>query len=223
MIGPRLDQQHLPGFVLGQPRRERDTSGAATHDDVVVFVQARDRTERWSGTGWGSVSCGAWPRDGRSASPKPSCDLTVSEDQNTVDLLEQLRVALDDVEPLLAGRIVDIEMARLRVLTDPLLFRREFASLMESAVARRGTDTFDHRAGRPNWRCSQDRGLRRPRRRTIGPRDRLDDRAAGARSVQRRRRLTCPGSSAEGGHRRSVLTCSAGGGRPVIRSVRRSR
>ena len=59
----------------------------------------------------------------------------MSEDQNTVDLLEQLRVALDDVEPLLAGRIIDIEMARLRVLTDPLLFRREFASLMEFAVA----------------------------------------------------------------------------------------
>ncbi len=59
----------------------------------------------------------------------------MSEDQNTVDLLEQLRVALDDVEPLLAGRIVDIEMARLRVFTDPVLFRREFASLMASAVA----------------------------------------------------------------------------------------
>ena len=59
----------------------------------------------------------------------------MSEDQNTVDLLEQLRVALDDVEPLLAGRVVDIEMARLRVLIDPLLFRREFASLMESVVA----------------------------------------------------------------------------------------
>jgi hypothetical protein len=59
----------------------------------------------------------------------------VSEGQKTVDLLEQLRVALDDVEPLLAGRIIDIEMARLRVLTDPPLFRREFASLMKSAVA----------------------------------------------------------------------------------------
>jgi hypothetical protein len=58
----------------------------------------------------------------------------VAEDQSPVDLLEQLRVALDDVEPLLAGRIVDIEMARLRVLTDPVLFRREFASLIESAV-----------------------------------------------------------------------------------------
>ena len=59
----------------------------------------------------------------------------MSEAQSTVDLLEQLRVALDDVEPLLAGRIVDIEMARLRVLTDPVLFRREFASLIEAAVA----------------------------------------------------------------------------------------
>jgi hypothetical protein len=59
----------------------------------------------------------------------------VSEGQITVDLLEQLRAALDDVEPLLEGRIVDIEMARLRVLTDPARFRREFASLIESAVA----------------------------------------------------------------------------------------
>ena len=53
----------------------------------------------------------------------------------SVDLLEQLRAALDDVEPLLVGRIVDIEMARLRVVADPVLFRREFASLIESAVA----------------------------------------------------------------------------------------
>jgi hypothetical protein len=59
----------------------------------------------------------------------------VSEGQITVDLLEQLRGALDDVESLLGGRIVDIEMARLRVLTDPARFRREFAALIESAVA----------------------------------------------------------------------------------------
>ena len=59
----------------------------------------------------------------------------MSEGQSTVDLLEQLRLALDDVEPLLAGRVVDIEMARLRVLIDPARFRREFASLIESAVA----------------------------------------------------------------------------------------
>jgi light-regulated signal transduction histidine kinase (bacteriophytochrome) len=52
-----------------------------------------------------------------------------------VDLLEELRAALDEVEPLIVGRIVDIEMARLRVLVDPVLFRQEFASLIESAVA----------------------------------------------------------------------------------------
>ena len=53
----------------------------------------------------------------------------------SVDLLEELRAALDELEPLLAGRIVDIEMSRLRVLADPVLFRREFASLIESAVS----------------------------------------------------------------------------------------
>jgi K+-sensing histidine kinase KdpD len=53
----------------------------------------------------------------------------------SVDLLEQFRAALDGVEPLIVGRIVDIEMSRLRVLADPELFRREFASLIESAVA----------------------------------------------------------------------------------------
>jgi hypothetical protein len=53
----------------------------------------------------------------------------------SVDLLEELRCALDEIEPLLAGRIVDIEMSRVRVLADPVLFRREFASLIESAVS----------------------------------------------------------------------------------------
>src|SRR5436190_24317416 len=53
----------------------------------------------------------------------------------SVDLLEELRAALDEVEPLIAGRIVDIEMSRVRVLADPVLFRREFASLIEFAVA----------------------------------------------------------------------------------------
>lgn len=36
----------------------------------------------------------------------------------SVDLLEELRAALGGVEPLIAGRIVDIEMARVRVLID---------------------------------------------------------------------------------------------------------
>ena len=53
----------------------------------------------------------------------------------SVDLLEELRAALDGIEPLIVGRIVDIEMARLRVLVDAVEFRREFASLIESAVA----------------------------------------------------------------------------------------
>ena len=53
----------------------------------------------------------------------------------SVDLLEELRAALDGIEPLIADRIVDIEMARLRVLADPVPFRQEFASLVESAVA----------------------------------------------------------------------------------------
>jgi hypothetical protein len=53
----------------------------------------------------------------------------------SVDLLEELRAALDQLEPLLAGRIVDIEMSRLRVLADSVQFRREFVSLIESAVA----------------------------------------------------------------------------------------
>jgi hypothetical protein len=52
----------------------------------------------------------------------------------SVDLLEELRAALDELEPLLAGRMVDIEMSRLRVLADSVLFRREFVALIESAV-----------------------------------------------------------------------------------------
>ena len=75
----------------------------------------------------------------------------------SVDLLEELRAALDEVEPLIAGRIVDIEMARLRVLADPVLFRREFASLIESAVADDGTDALHHRARRPNREVGSDR------------------------------------------------------------------
>jgi light-regulated signal transduction histidine kinase (bacteriophytochrome) len=56
----------------------------------------------------------------------------------SVDLLEQLRAALDELEPLLAGRVVDIELSRLRVLADPVLLRLEFVSLIEIAVANAG-------------------------------------------------------------------------------------
>src|SRR6266516_2316380 len=57
-------------------------------------------------------------------------------DPTPVDLLDEIRAALDAVDPLLCGRVVDIEMARLRVLTDPMLFRRVFAFLIAAAVAR---------------------------------------------------------------------------------------
>ena len=52
-----------------------------------------------------------------------------------VDLLDEIRAALDGVDPLLGGRVVDIEMARLRDITDPTLVRRVFASLISAAVA----------------------------------------------------------------------------------------
>ena len=53
----------------------------------------------------------------------------------SVDLLDELRAVLEELESLLAGRIVDIEMSRLRVLADPMTFRRVFAELIGSAVA----------------------------------------------------------------------------------------
>ena len=53
----------------------------------------------------------------------------------SVDLLEAIRAALDELGPLLLGRMVDIEMPRLRVLTDPALCRRLLAELIGYAVA----------------------------------------------------------------------------------------
>jgi hypothetical protein len=53
----------------------------------------------------------------------------------TVDLREELRGALDELEPLLVGRVVDIEMARLWVLVDPAAFRSEVVALVADAVA----------------------------------------------------------------------------------------
>jgi light-regulated signal transduction histidine kinase (bacteriophytochrome) len=67
----------------------------------------------------------------------------------SVDLLEELRAALDVLEPRIAGRIVDIEMSRLQVFADPVLFRREFASLIESALANAGpTESITVRVAR---------------------------------------------------------------------------
>jgi hypothetical protein len=55
-----------------------------------------------------------------------------------MDLLEELRAALDELEPVIAERLVDIELSRLRVLADPAVFRLEFVSLIQSAVANAG-------------------------------------------------------------------------------------
>ncbi|MDP9333557.1 MAG: hypothetical protein M3Q30_09645 [Actinomycetota bacterium] len=66
----------------------------------------------------------------------------------SVDLLEELRAALDELEPRLSGRVVDIEMSRVRVLADRGLFRREFASLIESAVAEGETTPITVRVAR---------------------------------------------------------------------------
>src|SRR5262245_63256326 len=50
----------------------------------------------------------------------------------SVDLLEALRTAFDDLEPLLAGRTVDIEMGRFRVVLEEEAFRAELGSLVAS-------------------------------------------------------------------------------------------
>jgi hypothetical protein len=52
----------------------------------------------------------------------------------SVELLEEIRAALDTLEPLLVGRTVDIEMSRVRVLADPMVFRRVFAACITSAL-----------------------------------------------------------------------------------------
>jgi signal transduction histidine kinase len=57
------------------------------------------------------------------------------EDTPPVDLLEEIRAALDRVDGLLRGRVVDIEMARVRVVTDPAQFQQTFAGLVAAAVA----------------------------------------------------------------------------------------
>jgi hypothetical protein len=53
----------------------------------------------------------------------------------SVDLLEEIRAALDGLGSLLLGRTVDIEMSRLRVLADPTVLRRVLAELVGSAAA----------------------------------------------------------------------------------------
>ena len=65
-----------------------------------------------------------------------------------VDLLEVLRAALDELEPILAGRVVDIEMPRVRVIADPVQFQEEFAALIEAAAADAAGDPITVRVQR---------------------------------------------------------------------------
>jgi hypothetical protein len=51
-----------------------------------------------------------------------------------VNLLEQIRAALDELEPRLTGRVVDIEMPRLFVVADTDALRRALVALIDRAV-----------------------------------------------------------------------------------------
>ena len=52
----------------------------------------------------------------------------------SIDLLDLLRATLDEAEPALDGRTVDIELPRVRVLADPPEFAREFAALLATVL-----------------------------------------------------------------------------------------
>ena len=64
--------------------------------------------------------------------PREDIHAAATEAKARVDLLDEIRAALDELEPLLLGRVVDIEMARLRVLADRALFQRGFNELVGS-------------------------------------------------------------------------------------------
>ena len=51
-----------------------------------------------------------------------------------VDLLEQIRAALDELTPLLDRRVVDIEMARLTVDADATTLQRALVAVIGRAV-----------------------------------------------------------------------------------------
>ena len=51
-----------------------------------------------------------------------------------VDLLEQIRTALDELTPLLQGRAVDIEMPRLKVGADATTLQRALVAFIGRAV-----------------------------------------------------------------------------------------
>jgi hypothetical protein len=51
-----------------------------------------------------------------------------------VDLLEQIRTVLDELTPLLQGRVVDVEMPRLTVVADASTLQRALASVIGRVV-----------------------------------------------------------------------------------------
>jgi hypothetical protein len=55
-----------------------------------------------------------------------------------VNLLEQIRVALDELKPRLSDRVVDIEMARLFVVADEDALRKVLVALID-----RGIDQYE--------------------------------------------------------------------------------
>lgn len=57
-----------------------------------------------------------------------------------VSIRDELQAALDLAEPRLAGRTIDLELARLQVQLDPDAFRAELAGLVEAAVAATAAD-----------------------------------------------------------------------------------
>jgi C4-dicarboxylate-specific signal transduction histidine kinase len=59
-------------------------------------------------------------------------------DARMVNLLEQIRAALDALEPRLTDRVVDIEMARLFVVGDEAALRRALIALID-----RGVDQYE--------------------------------------------------------------------------------
>jgi cell pole-organizing protein PopZ len=59
-------------------------------------------------------------------------------DPPSIDLLEVIRAALDELEPMLGGRTVDIETARLHVLAEPASLRGALVELIRSAIVESG-------------------------------------------------------------------------------------
>ena len=64
-----------------------------------------------------------------------------------VDLLEQIRIVLDELTPLLHGRVVDVEMPRLTVGADASTLQRALVAVIGRVV--------DHSEGAITVRASR--------------------------------------------------------------------